>query len=277
MKKTKKMQHFTEEYVKFLKETPKPNGRSYSESYINNIKYQINRLKEPITIESVNEFIRKNIHHPSTARALGVFLSWYLYHSIDKKAKKKITDKLYVPPEQSKRYTHWDKILTEEEKAKLCKESPKPFPLIFRFLFDTMLRKAEFLSVKVEDINFDKNQVTLQRIKGGESDLRMFHNTTKQMLLDYLKENDIKKGKVFKFTPYTFWYKVNKIAMQIIGKKFSPHWIRHTEGQLMRDMGADDFSMMQRGGWKDRGVLNIYSRSSVVSKKKAFDNFSKEV
>jgi len=290
------MKSFTKAYVKYLQETPKKGGRPYSPVTIRNRSYMVDRLKEPITLESVNTFIKNNIKHQSMARAMGHFLCFYLYGKIDKTLLKKVGDKLYIPPEQAKQYTHWEKVLTEEEKEKLCTQTKEPFPVIFRFLFDTMLRKSEFLSIKVEDIDFDKNSVVLQRIKGGNPDLRFFHGTTKQMLVSYLEKEKIKKGLIFglsqeeierikkgskssknKFSNYTFWYRVNQVAKETINKKFNPHWIRSTEAQQMRDMGADDFSMMQRGGWKDRSVLDVYSRSSVVSKKKAFDNFSKEV
>ena len=272
------MKSFTKAYVKYLQETPKKGGKPYSPVTIRNRSYMIDRLKEPISLESVNDFIKKNIRHQSMARAMGHFLCFHLYRKTDKATLKKIGDKLYIPPEPAKKYSHFDKVLTQEELRKLCNESSKPFNFIFRFMADTMLRKAELLSVKLEDIDFLKNQVKLEKIKGGNPDLRFFSDTTKQLLLEYLEENNIKKGLIFsQFSAYTFWYRVNQVAMKILGKKFNPHWMRSSMAQNLRDIGIDDFSLMQRGGWKDRSVLDVYSRSSIESKKRAFEKFKIEI
>ena len=278
------MKSHTKAYVKYLTETPKVGGRPYSPITIRNRSYMVDRLKEPITLESVNDFIKKNIKHQSMARFLGHFLAFHLFGNTDKDTVERITKigikgvKLYIPPTPKPKYLLYEKILTVEEKEKLINESPKPFNFIFRLLFDTMLRKAELLAINLEDINFEEKSIILRSIKGGYEDVCFFHDSTKQMFLEYLKENDIKKGKVFpQFSPYTFWYRVNKVAKNTIGKKFNPHWCRHTECQIMTDRGNPKSGIKERGRWHSDQVLNKYSSSSKASRQKAFQNYSEDV
>jgi len=287
MKKTKEMNPLTEKYIEFLRETPKSSGRPYSQSYIHSIKYQVNRLKEPITLESLNDFIRKNELHPSTARSLHMFYIWYKYGRLDKETRKRAVRELdkqdkffYVPPSKPKKYTKWEKDLTKEEKEKLIKESPYPWNMILRLMFDTMLRKAELLSVDIDkNLNLKENYIIVSSIKGGDSDVRFFWSSTKEAIMEYMKKEKITSGKLLqKFSPYTFWYRFNANAVKVIGKKFNPHWVRNTENQLMRDAGKDKSMRKERGGWKtDAMVDNVYSGSSLASKKKAFEEGSIEV
>lgn len=271
-----KFNPMTEQYRKYLTETPKKGGRSYSQVYIKNVSYYVNKLKEPISIESINQFIKDQKLHPSIARALGMFMLWKTHGRIDvdKETKKKITDKLYVPPIKAKRFTHSQKVLNDEEVQKLF-NLPIEWSAIFRFLFDTMLRKSEFLNVTVEDIDFKTNMVTLKKIKGGEPDIRFFNDTTKQALILYMAAKKIKKGKLFKFSESGFWSAVNRIGEQTLGRKFNPHWCRTSSAQLARDRGADDFSLMQLGGWKDRSTLDVYTKNSMATRKIAFEKFKK--
>jgi len=290
------MKQFTEAYVKYLKETPKGNGKPYSKSYIKNVKYQIDRLDEPITVESINDFVKKSNVHPSTATAIQTFYIWYRWHRLDKETRKKAKRELdredkffYIPPAKPKRYTKWEKDLTFEEKKKLILESEYPWNMIFRLAFDTMLRKEEFLSIDVKNINFRDNYVIVSSIKGGEPDVRYFWPSTKEAILDYMKRENITSGKLLtgfttstkhkvKFTSYTFWYYFNQISMKVIGRKFNPHWVRNTEAQLMKDMGHGKEEAKERGGWKDDQTLEqVYSGSSLSSKKKAFEKASVEV
>ncbi len=60
----------TEKYRKYLQVTPKKGGRPFSQVYIDNVCYEMDKIPEPITLDSVNKFIMDNNLHPSISRSL---------------------------------------------------------------------------------------------------------------------------------------------------------------------------------------------------------------
>lgn len=270
----KQFKPLTEQYREYLKQTPKKGGRPFSEVYIKNICYEVDRIPEPITLQSVNQFIKDTNLHPSMSRSLGNLLIWMKYGNINisKEKRKRITDKLYTPSIKPKKYMHSQKVLSEEEVQKLF-GLPIKHSAVFRLMYDTMLRKAELLNSTVENIDWLNNMITLPKIKGGDSDIRFFNNETKQALILYMATKEIATGYLFNFSPSGFWQLINRIGMRTLGRKFNPHWMRTTSAQHARDNGADDFSLMQLGGWKNRATLDVYTRSSVATRRIAFEKF----
>ena len=273
------MKPLTDRYIRFLQETPKASGRPYSPVYIRNIGYYVDKIAEPVTVESINAFVRAQKVHPPIARSLGVFLCWTKYGKIGKALSKEQKNdalaELYIPPIKPQRYSHAEKVISEDEVVRLCTQAPAPWDTIFRLMFDTDLRKAELLSIKVGDLDYLNNRIGLD-IKGGYEDVRHFNDSTKAALRAYIKEQRLQKDdRLIGYSPSGFWSAVNRVALQVIGRKLNPHWVRHTDAQHLTDSGADDRSMMELFGWHDANVLKVYRQSSTASRKVAFDKFKK--
>ena len=274
-----------DEFAVFLRHKPKANGERYSEKYVQNIVYLIKRLPKDFDDFSVlNEFIKIEGWHPPMVRALSSYLQWLLYGEISKKNSMLINASLYIPPKKPPRYSHYEKVLTRDEMMLLIKMSPNlMWRLVFRMLYDTLLRREEFVNIRLKDVDMAKKEV-LVKIKGqAERDMAKLSGNTISDLKAYVVKYNIKKGYLFPFfhtvknPGYKLWYEVNKECIKILGKRFNPHWFRHSSAQHAADLGAQEKALMALGRWKSKGVLDIYSKHSRKSKEKAFKDFHEPI
>lgn len=82
-----------------------------------------------------------------------------------------------------------------------------------------------------------------------------------QTLLGHL--NQIKEGKVWRFSRMTAWRKIHRLNPQC-----SPHIFRHTRNRRLVDKGADSLALMDWNGWSDpRPAANYLGLSGNTARK----------
>ena len=65
-------------------------------------------------------------------------------------------------------------------------------------------------------------------------------------------------------------------AMKKIGlKKIRFHDLRHTWCSRMCELGVDEATIMEIGGWKTRSMINRYSHPSIEGKREALERLNK--
>lgn len=168
------------------------------------------------------------------------------------------------------------KVLTVREVLTLMKEKMTVTEkAVFVLLYETGVRVSELTGLKINDINIRGNYITCFG-KGSKERIVPFGKKTAKALNNYLKErkylisrHDLKTDKLFvtetgrimnRQDVYVFIKKVT----QKIGKKCSPHTMRHTFATHLLENGMDLRIVQELLGHADVSTTQLYTH---VSKK----------
>jgi len=143
--------------------------------------------------------------------------------------------------------------------------------LIVKLLYDTGARVSELCNITVKDIDLGGNEIQLMG-KGRKPRTVFFQESTRKLLKQYLKENNIENpnASVFKIKPITVWYHLRQYGESLLNRKLKPHMLRHTRLQHMADEGVDSFLIKSYAGHSDIGTTQIYVKSSKYQGRIAF-------
>lgn len=150
--------------------------------------------------------------------------------------------------------------------------------IIVVFLYTTGIRASEFLSIRMEDIVKDEQDVfgtvwLKIRGKGGEYRMVPLNENAKKTLDRYLSYISLKNKSLDRLFPYsysTLWYRLKKIARRV-GIDISPHWLRHSSATELLEKGVDIRVIAELYGHKS---LNTTMRYAKVKPKVAKDAVS---
>jgi len=134
--------------------------------------------------------------------------------------------------------------------------------LVLMFLYYTGIRVSEIVNLKWEDIDFQREIIHLKIAKGDKERVVFFHEKLKRFIEYFnLKCN----GFVFMSN---FGKKYDKRTVQLIvrnaakkagiGKKATPHTLRHSFATHLLEGGADIRHIQQLLGHKDLKTTQIY-------------------
>lgn len=261
--------------------------RSYKKTFQTLIDYLVNiknfKLQnitfENITREIIIEFLnyleddKKNSIRTRNQR-LACIKSFYQYCMIDeidnidnirkilgikaKKETKKVMN--YLTEDELK--TILDSIDTSTKKGR------RNLSLI-SLLYDTAARASEIINLKIEDIYLEEKYIILTG-KGNKQRIVSIMEQTKNLLVNYIKENHIKSGYLFNikgknFSQYTLTKIVNKYSKKI-NKQISPHTFRHTRAVHLLDKGVNIIYIQELLG--HTSVTTTMEYAKVIEKSK---------
>lgn len=261
--------------------------RSYKKTFQTLIDYLVNiknfKLQnitfENITRETITEFLnylendKKNSTRTRNQR-LACIKSFYQYCMIDeidnidnirkilgikaKKETKKVMN--YLTEDELK--TILDSIDTSTKKGR------RNLSLI-SLLYDTAARASEIINLKIEDIYLEEKYIILTG-KGNKQRIVSIMEQTKNLLVNYIKENHIKSGYLFNikgknFSQYTLTKIVNKYSKKI-NKQISPHTFRHTRAVHLLDRGVNIIYIQELLG--HTSVTTTMEYAKVIEKSK---------
>jgi len=145
---------------------------------------------------------------------------------------------------------------------------------ILETLFSTGLRVSELVSLNRDDVNLDKGEFTV-RGKGGKLRLVFLSESAKLAIKNYLEKRiDIcealfirvpKKMKPdetnLRLTPRTVQRIISKYASKagIVGKRVTPHTMRHSFATEMLAAGADIRSVQEMLGHSSITTTQVYT------------------
>ena len=222
---SKKLQGLTERtlkaYSNFLKRFIKDINKPLTNVESNDIKCylackQLSGTCSNITIDNIRRFLNTFFQFLEDEE--------YIQRSPMKKIKKIKTIKTLKKPFSAE----------EIELLKMsCKN--KLEILIVEILLSTGVRVSELVNIKIDDINFDENEIKILG-KGNKERIVFFNASTKARILDYLKDKKVKNEFLFtkSLSPYT---KLGPDRIEVIvrnlGKKSGiekvhPHRFRRT-------------------------------------------------
>ncbi|HEM56317.1 MAG TPA: hypothetical protein ENO30_06130 [Thermodesulfobium narugense] len=140
--------------------------------------------------------------------------------------------------------------------------------LIILLLFNTGIRISELENIKIEDINFDRNEIRIIG-KGNKERIVFFTNFTKDFLKKYINE----RQKLKTNCQYLFLSRLkNKISERMIryivsniwetqtGKRITPHQLRHSLATFLLNQGVELKYIQEILGHENINTTNIYAK-----------------
>lgn len=150
--------------------------------------------------------------------------------------------------------------------------------LILELLYSTGVRVSELVNIKINDINMSENTILILG-KGSKERYVLFGNKAKNLILDYLKEKDLKSDYLIvnrygdKITDRAIRKIIDKILLKAsLSYKISPHTLRHTFATHMLDSGADIEIVKELLGHESLSTTQIYTHVTNESLKKVYDS-----
>ncbi len=145
-------------------------------------------------------------------------------------------------------------------------EKSRAQAIIATFIY-TGIRKAELMSLKVNDVDFESKSLIVRQGKCSKDRIIPMHESLIESLQRYLKD----RARLGKCCPYFFTAmrqdskmgdSVIKRLVEKIRKKsgiqFYPHLLRHTFATLMLEGGCNLFALSQMMGHSDIKTTTIY-------------------
>jgi len=153
---------------------------------------------------------------------------------------------------------------------------------IVLMLYETGMRRAEFLGLRDKDIDFTTHQI---KVTGKRDKQRIipFGKELEEAAKEYMKERDAafpnhpdsflinKKGKLI--NPTTFGQIVkDQLSLVTSIKKRSPHVLRHSFATAMLNNGANIESVQKILGHQSLETTQVYTHTTFEQLKKAYES-----
>lgn len=135
-------------------------------------------------------------------------------------------------------------------------------------LYDTAARASEIINLKMENIRLEENRIVLTG-KGNKQRVVPIMEQTKELLVNYIKENNIENGYLFqrngKPMNERFIRDIVKNYNQL-DKQISPHTFRHTRAVHLLDKGVNIVYIQELLG--HASIITAMEYAKVIQKSK---------
>jgi integrase/recombinase XerD len=147
--------------------------------------------------------------------------------------------------------------------------------------FGAGLRGTELVSLKLEDLDLAHSFLTVRQGKGSKDRIAPLNRGAIEALTAYL---EIGRPKFrFAASPYVFigrsgelltrqlvWQRFRELAERTLGKKISPHWLRHSFGTTLINGGADLRAVQQMMGHASIDTTQVYLDLDLTALRKIY-------
>jgi len=222
----------------------------------------------------------------SLARLISSLKSFYSFLLLEGILTKNPTANLSAP----KIWFTLPKFLTVEEVERLLEQPEDDDPrgcrdrAMLELLYATGLRVSELVSLKEKDVNL-KSGFLICKGKGGKERIVPLGNSATQAVEKYLSEVRFQIGRTDSdvlfltsrgnaFTRQGFWKMLKQYGHQAgLGKKISPHILRHTFATHLLERGADLRSVQLMLGHSQITTTQIYTHVTRGHLRKVYEKF----
>lgn len=229
--------------------------RKYSKqtekTYLNIIKNFLGSGKEP------REYLLTYVDKSSSAIRSVYFAIKFFYENV---LNQQFDDKIPL----AKKDMRLPAVLSKEEVSKMIEATINlRHRLILMFLYYTGVRLHEIVSLKWEDLDFDRETIHLRTTKGSKDRILFLHPSLKRFIAMFsLKKEGIiflsSSGK--KYNKRTIQVMVKNAAIRAgIKKKATPHTLRHSFATHLLEAGADIRYIQQLLGHSNLQTTQIYT------------------
>ncbi|MCY0859447.1 MAG: tyrosine-type recombinase/integrase [Sulfolobaceae archaeon] len=153
------------------------------------------------------------------------------------------------------------KILKEEDVEALLKVVKGiENKLIVSLFLDTGLRAKELLSIKLGDIDLERNSIHITNAKNDEERVVFFTDRTKKLLINYISRQGIKDPEqpLFNLTYQALYRRIKRLGKKL-GLDLRPHLLRHTFATLAIKKGLPVPAVQRILGHRDIKTTQIYT------------------
>jgi len=268
-------------YLQFNKLSSQNTIRAYESdlfSWFDFLENKNGELKESEIPKITNEWIMQGLNYKllkktSVSRKISAVKSFlnYLYKF------NLIENKLSLTLKNPKKDKLLPKYLNPSDVADVVKKSSSfdsfskiRNSLIILLLFNTGMRISELKDIKIEDINFDRNEIRTIG-KGDKERIVFFTDYTKDLLKRYIS----KRKKIKTNSRYLFLSRLGKgISERMIryivsntwkmqtGKGITPHQLRHSLATFLLNEGVELKYIQEILGHENINTTNIYAKLS---------------
>lgn len=153
--------------------------------------------------------------------------------------------------------------------------------LILELLYATGMRRAELIFLKISDIDFKANRLTVLG-KGNKERIIPFGGALKDVLFSYIEQRKLSfpqiatnklilTNKGVPVYPKLVYNTVKKYLSQVTTlDKRSPHVLRHTFATHLMDKGADLNAVKELLGHSSLAATQVYTHNSIEKLKRAY-------
>jgi len=151
--------------------------------------------------------------------------------------------------------------------------------LIIKVLLYTGIRVQELVNIKIDDIDFDRCQIRINKGKGSKDRIVPFPQDMRDTLMLFTKDEK-NTGAIYLFEsnrkkPFTT-RGIRKILADYaieagMNQSISPHKLRHFLFTWLKKQGIDDALIQPYSGHETRQSLEIYSKLSLVEAQEAYN------
>ncbi len=137
---------------------------------------------------------------------------------------------------------------------------------ILTLLYDTAARASEIINLKMEDIHLEEKLIVLTG-KGNKQRVVPIMKQTKELLVNYIKENNITNNIYGKNATYSIIkYLFKKINNMFLEKNITPHTFRHTRAVHLLDKGVNIVYIQELLG--HASIVTTMEYAKVIQKSK---------
>lgn len=147
--------------------------------------------------------------------------------------------------------------------------------------FGSGLRVAELISLKLEDLDLEHSFLTVRQGKGSKDRIAPLNRAAIDALKAYVEIG--RPNFHFDSSPYVFvsnrgdsltrqlvFQQFRELAERTLGKKISPHWLRHSFGTALINGGADLRAVQQMMGHASIDTTQIYLDLDLTALRKIY-------
>lgn len=150
--------------------------------------------------------------------------------------------------------------------------------LVITLLYDTAARAAEIINLKIEDIHLEQKYILING-KGNKQRVVPIMDKTRNMIIQYLKENDLKNGYLFQnkcgeHMNKDFVENILKKCVQNIEKNITPHTFRRTRAIHLLSAGVNIMYIRDLLGHESVITTEKYARVIEKNKFEAIEKVS---
>ena len=142
------------------------------------------------------------------------------------------------------------------------------------------MRKGEILDLAKDNVDFKKRLIHVTHTKNWEIRDIPMNETLTRVLKEVMNKSSVdspyvftnpKTGKPYRDIKTSFNKAIKKIGLE----GFTFHMLRHTWCSRMCELGVDEATIMEIGGWKTRSMINRYAHPSMDHKREALEKLNK--
>jgi integrase len=144
---------------------------------------------------------------------------------------------------------------------------------------NTSMRSKEIFDLLKEHVDFKNRMIHVTLTKNWEKRNIPMNELLTKVLKEIIKEDpdtpyvftNPKTGKPYTSIKTTFTKAVKRIGLE----GFVFHDLRHTWCSKMCELGVDEATIMQLGGWKTRSMIDRYAHPSMDHKREVLERLNK--